>query len=460
MTSRPSVEHLCALAVVVGVGCTSSGATSPELPIAHNFERSVSQVVTRSVPQRAQAPSGAWVQIDKEGAPRGREDHTAVWTGSEMIVWGGEVRDEGIEPVNSGARYNPQKGRWKAMTLRGAPDRRDDHVVVWTGSEMIVWGGNQIDEDSELLASGGRYDPRNDRWAPTANGPLSPRDDPTAVWTGSEMIVWGGRGLGSTHERSGARYNPASDTWKSVALLGAPGGREDHTAVWTGKEMLVWGGWSGRNKARDHHRDGARYDPSADAWKSLASDGAPEPREDHTAVWTGTEMIVWGGVVHKYAARRAGSRRKVLALAEVAEAAEPDAPPKGAPSKPRDTLVQLATGGRYDLATDSWKPMSLVGAPAPREDHIAVWLGDELLVWGGRNGKQQLADGAIYNPSTDTWRPASTASMQPTPRWNHTAVVAGDQVLVWGGFGNGYETAVSRYQLASAASGTPEIATR
>src|SRR2546425_4630803 len=24
--------------------------------------------------------------------------------------------------------------------------------------------------------------------------------------------------------------------------------------------------------------------------------GVPEPRERHTAIWTGTEMIVWGGV--------------------------------------------------------------------------------------------------------------------------------------------------------------------
>lgn len=460
MTSRPCVERLCALGVVVGVGCTSSGATTPEHPTAKSFEQPVSQVVTPSVPHAVHTLSGAWVQFDKQGAPRGREDHTAVWTGSEMIVWGGEVRDEGIEPLNSGARYSPRKGRWKAMTQRGAPDRRDDHVVVWTGSEMIVWGGNQIDEDSELLASGGRYDPRKDRWVPTANGPLSPRDDPTAVWTGSEMIVWGGRGLGASHERSGARYNPASDTWTSVALLGAPGSREDHTAVWTGKEMLVWGGWSGRNKARDHHRDGARYDPSTDAWQSIASDGAPEPREDHTAVWTGTEMLVWGGVVHNYGARRAGSRRKVLALSEVGEATESDVLPQGEPPQSGDTLVQLATGGRYNPATDSWQPMSLVGAPGPREDHIAVWLGDELLVWGGRNGKQQLADGAIYNPSTDTWRPASARSTQPTARWNHTAVVAGDQVLVWGGFGDGYNTAVSRYQLASAAGGKRGVATR
>lgn len=27
----------------------------------------------------------------------------------------------------------------------------------------------------------------------------------------------------------------------------------------------------------------------------MAAAGAPEPRYRHTAVWTGSEMIVWGG---------------------------------------------------------------------------------------------------------------------------------------------------------------------
>src|SRR4030095_17242858 len=32
-----------------------------------------------------------------------------------------------------------------------------------------------------------------------------------------------------------------------------------------------------------------------DTWTAIQSAGAPSPREAHTAVWTGAEMIVWGG---------------------------------------------------------------------------------------------------------------------------------------------------------------------
>ena len=65
----------------------------------------------------------------------------------------------------------------------------------------------------------------------------------TAVWTGSEMIVWGG--IDSTVPTCltrGGRYNPSTDSWTATSTTNAPTGRNFHTAVWTGSEMIVWGG--------------------------------------------------------------------------------------------------------------------------------------------------------------------------------------------------------------------------
>ncbi len=70
--------------------------------------------------------------------PTGRTDHTAVWTGSEMIVWGGV---NGMALLNTGGRYNPSTDSWTATSTTNAPAGRDAHTAVWTGSEMIVWGG-------------------------------------------------------------------------------------------------------------------------------------------------------------------------------------------------------------------------------------------------------------------------------------------------------------------------------
>jgi hypothetical protein len=50
------------------------------------------------------------------------------------------------------------------------------------------------------------------------------------VWTGSEMIVWGGLGT-SGYLNTGARYNPAANTWTPVTTNAAPAPRSQHAAV-------------------------------------------------------------------------------------------------------------------------------------------------------------------------------------------------------------------------------------
>jgi len=77
----------------------------------------------------------------------------------------------------------------------------------------------------------------DDTWAATAIEP-GPRDYHTAVWTGNEMIVWGGE-HDNVALNSGGRYNPATDVWTAITTTNAPTGRQFHTAVWTGTEMIV-----------------------------------------------------------------------------------------------------------------------------------------------------------------------------------------------------------------------------
>ena len=55
------------------------------------------------------------------GAPTARCDHSAVWTGREMIVWGGITQ---TDTFNDGKRYDPATGSWKQMTTVNAPFAR------------------------------------------------------------------------------------------------------------------------------------------------------------------------------------------------------------------------------------------------------------------------------------------------------------------------------------------------
>ena len=80
-----------------------------------------------------------WTATSTSNAADGRNLHKAVWTGSEMIVWGGII--DPIIYTNTGGKYNPSTDSWTATSTTNAPTGRYSHTAVWTGSEMIVWGG-------------------------------------------------------------------------------------------------------------------------------------------------------------------------------------------------------------------------------------------------------------------------------------------------------------------------------
>src|SRR5262249_12485535 len=159
---------------------------------------------------------------------------------------------------------DPSTDTWAATAADGAPTARHLHTAVWTGSEVLVWGGDDGDYNfPRYMNDGARYDPAHDAWRTISPGPApAARRVHTAVWTGSEMIVWGGIDWplrSPTAPGTGGRYDPASSTWTPTTTSGAPSARALHTAVWTGVEMIVWGGVLS-NTWKD---DGGRYDPAA-----------------------------------------------------------------------------------------------------------------------------------------------------------------------------------------------------
>jgi hypothetical protein len=341
--------------------------------------------------------SGTWTPTSGGGGvPSVRSLHTAVWTGTEMIVWGGS-NDLGF--TNTGGRYDPVGDSWTPTAVgTGVPAARSYHSAVWTGNEMVVWGGSS---DTGYLSSGARYRVSPEGWTPMSGGTNTPsaRYLQTAVWTGSELMVWGGFS-GTRYVNTGGRYNPLSDTWAATANgAAAPATRGYHTTVWTGTEMIVWGGYF--YDGSDHELDsGGRYDPGTDSWTPTTA--WADRRRLHTAVWTGSEMIVWGG-----------------------ERSHPPAP-----------AFRLASGGRYVPATDSWKSTSMgTGVPAPREYHTAVWTGTEMIVWGGYDPPAaEYNTGGRYDPAHDSWTATSTSTGTPVARDTHTAVWTGTEMLVWGGW--------------------------
>src|SRR5262245_19093702 len=71
-------------------------------------------------------------------------------------------------------------------------------------------------------------------------------------------------------------------------------GRFGHGAVWTGTEMLVWGGYYGNTASGTPLGDGAAYHRATNSWRPLPATTLAA-RSFHTAVWTGSRMLIWGG---------------------------------------------------------------------------------------------------------------------------------------------------------------------
>jgi hypothetical protein len=226
------------------------------------------------------------------GIPTERHLHSAVSTGAEMLIWGGWKFGTGF--FNGGARYAPDA--WAgALSTTGAPEAREAHAAVWTGSRMIVWGGWN---GGAHVDTGGLYDPAGNAWTGATATASSPgaRQEHVAVWTGNRMVVWGGRN-GNTLASvlsTGGLYDPVGNAWTGATV--APGAtltaRSLPAAVWTGREMVIWGG----HDAGGPMNTGARYSPATDTWLgTIPTTGAPSGRWGHSAVWTGSRMIVWGG---------------------------------------------------------------------------------------------------------------------------------------------------------------------
>jgi hypothetical protein len=265
----------------------------------------------------------------------GRFGASAVWTGREVLFWGGQPGP--ATTLADGAAYDPVTRRWR--TLPAAPiGPRTSHQAVWTGREMVVWGGYArcCPIDSVLHdPAAASYDPSTDQWRRIASVPPPwSGDDGTAVTVVDHhrALIWRRGHL--------VAYDGAADTWNEPEappepLPGdpaLPATTADPFALATvaGGEVFTWAGKSGelqglawqagngtwrRTETLEVQAGGAmaagppgriyaaagqsarvlEYEIAADRWEEL-----PLPpistRSAAVLVWTGSELLLWGGI--------------------------------------------------------------------------------------------------------------------------------------------------------------------
>lgn len=369
---RTGMILLSAVAVMTTASCT--GASEPALD---------------QLPTSVRAVTVAPVE--------GRISHAAVWTGSEMIIWGGLTQrgpGAGLEALADGAAYDPQAGTWR--TISAAPlAARTGMAVSWTGDTFFVWGGSrEYSSASRGYDDGAEYDPITDSWTALPPSPLEGAIGARATWTGAEVLVWGGRRSPSTEEQrtDGAAYNPLTRAWRPIPAAPLPTFYE-HGAVWTGTELLVLAGTYDHS---DRGPLGAAYDPARDQWRVIAD----SPLGQGYALdlgWDGTE---------------------VLAAYPVPESTDDVAD---------DGATDRTTAAAYDLTTDSWRKL-----PRPSVQpnwSVPVWTPEAAVYWDATPDP-----GTAYLIDDETW--VALPAVDGPHREFPSLVWTGTEVIAWGGNDN------------------------
>jgi hypothetical protein len=313
-----------------------------------------------------------------------------------MIVWGGnEAHWSSLQQdhlLNDGATYDPKDGTWLKTRdpndFQEGPFRgRRNHVAVWTGKEMIIWGGRG--EDYEQLSDGSRYVPGDrvtnigNQWFPMAPPPFPAPETVEGVWTGSELVLVMGMSRDpSTNElvTVAAAYNNQADTWRMLPTPPLP--------TTYGAKLLSIGGTVALVRTTGFGRSPSPpqplvelFDTRSERW-SVVQDFQLDIETQLDAVSAGRHLLVFVGF----------------------------------------TRTPDATSVAINVDSEAVRPIR----KAPPDVALAnpVWSGKEVLFWPQK-------DGAAYNPETDQWR-----ELPAPPRTHNDFAVQGvwadDKVIAWG----------------------------
>lgn len=328
-------------------------------------------------------------------SPRG--GHSVVWTGDEMVVWGGEADELGSELFSDGAAFDPETREWRLIAQSPLNPRRY-HVAAWTGEEMLIVGGlGGLDAAA--------YDPTTDTWRPIATPPIDvrgpagvgPEGYVGAAWTGQELVVW----LVQTDES--AVYDPDTDSW---TMLPATEMRVDNGALrWDGEHVYAFG-TNVFNPPNNDEMSTSRL--VGGEWERLPD---TEFAATHGFValapltaWTGDRFLAWGD---------SGSDGRTIAFDPSTGTWSLSDPVFGASCEAHGepvagegvvfTFSWCQPGiGIYDVQTDTWSEATVGGSPTAR---YTVWTGEHLINWGdtcchGTGGRPFTTQAWIYEPAS------------------------------------------------------------
>ncbi len=233
-------------------------------------------------------------------------------------------------------------------------------------------------------------------------GPLSPRQGADLIWTGEDMIVWGGtEGLDTLPmpEDLGAAFDPETNEWRMLEPIPLAFPRQTR-AAWGQDEMLVLS------------PDGVfGYDPITDSWRIITAEGmVPDSAPDRMLYLDGS-IYVWDGTVDFHVLEVATGEWRVFPAPDPSPA-HSDAYFGVLRSVGGEVFAIVVSGGRCfgmdfsKVVGEQWDAL-----PAPSELSCSLAnqtaaAGDSLIVW------EELGYTSFgFSPDNTAWRPIPAVSL-------------------------------------------------
>jgi hypothetical protein len=416
-----SVAVVAAISVAVVVAAPRHRSATPSTT-GPRYETPTRQFEPNSLP----GPSGPEVSVSDlraytwrslPAAPiAARVDAATVWTGREMIVWGGQTSS--LQLRGDGAAYQPSSHSWQLLPP-GPLSPRISPTAVWSAGRLVMWGGSTA-QPQDRMYDGATYDPTTRSWTSMPAAPIQAYQWIQAFSTGATVTFLATTGRSDPSAIHAYSYDVATNTWTTLPALRLPMKPQllTVTALAVGSTVLVWADW-GSLAGSPYGIDTYALDTSSSRW-ALASVVQPAAGLDEgQPVWTGQVLIMPGAQTYCGECRvpmptptrwfavdpRTGARTvlKPGLLARISDTYVWT----GAALLAIDGFDQVTEGGTHiapgdiagwDQATNRWTSLAPAGLTIGAS--ATVWTGTELLVWGlnEANPKGATANALEFGP--------------------------------------------------------------
>jgi len=240
-------------------------------------------------------------------------------SGGLVMVWGGHDGTVASEDPNDflyfadGALYDPATSAWRLLPPGPLEPRADPQIVAVGASSFVIAGGDAAPgSDVDRSEQAAIYDTESNAWTSLAPPPAE-----SVIVDADGLVALAGGGV--------YRYETVTDAWILEIEYPAGVARPDHIAADNARIVGAFGstvwlldggfvalppapieqvdvvGWIGSDIVAWGYEESAAaiYETATDEWRLSGAPSMIGTREGSSVCVTDTELVVWGGWIHR-----------------------------------------------------------------------------------------------------------------------------------------------------------------